>query len=145
VVVNSRGEYAYTGQMHNSGFVALKFVAAAVLHGNAQAFVIPAHSATTQGHNPLSGDEHTNVWRESGSDPTLREHWSTVKSCGLKVRVDIGVEAGEVIALVLTGIFIVGVVVFLAAPGDIQSRRCPDGTTLFWHQGQPPPDCNRVF
>jgi hypothetical protein len=144
VVVSSRGHFSYSGHMHNSGFIKLHFTAAVALHGNGQAFVLPAHEGSAEGHNPLSGDNTTNAWDKLGEDRRLRENWQTIKSCAVKVRVDIATDVAEVIGLLLTGIVVVGVPLFFAS-GPTKSKACPDGSAIFWHEGTPEPDCRTMF
>lgn len=154
LIVNSRGDFAYSGHVHNSGLVGLTVSLVSALHvrgADGRAFVAtepepPADSFTVSGTIGGGPETRDHDWSRAGTATALRDNWPAIRSSGMTTRVEVGAEVASVIALVVAGLFVVVVPVFLLTGGENELIPCPDGKSFNIHKrGTPPPRCQEEF
>ncbi|HEY7068053.1 MAG TPA: hypothetical protein VII06_41765 [Chloroflexota bacterium] len=142
VVLDSSGNWSYEGHLHNSGFFGLSVGIGTVLHVRA-----PDGTAFAFGHEDSldgtvsPGSRRDTDWKKAGNHPGIRAVWPAIRSTGYTTKIDIGMGVGQIIELVMSGLFVVGTAFFWLSGGDKSSRTCPDGTVVFYNTGDTPPEC----
>jgi hypothetical protein len=142
LVLASNGDWTYEGHLHNSGFFGLQVAIGTVLHTRApdgRAFAFGYEDSLDGTVSP--GSERTKFWKQGNNNPSIRAVWPAIRSTGHTTKIDVGIGAGEVIQLVMSGLFVVGTAFFWLSGGDKSSKTCPDGTVVFFNTGDTPPPC----
>lgn len=155
LIMNSRGDFAYSGHVHNSGFVGLSVSLVSALHvrgADGTAFVAtepepPAESFIVTGFlGGGPGETRDHDWSRAGTATVLRDNWPAIRSSGMTTRVEIGASVANVIELVIVGIFVVVTPIFLLSGGENEVTPCPDSNSFNIHKrGSPPPHCREHF
>jgi hypothetical protein len=88
VVINSNGDWIFSGHMHDSGFDSYDFTLAVVVMTPSGIGYTLSHSGHTQGTsaNPF-GPNRDDDWTSAGNNPSIRENWGQVQSAVLQWRI----------------------------------------------------------
>jgi hypothetical protein len=155
--MNSRGEWRWTGHLHNSGFVGFDVAVATRLNfvddaGNGYATT----AAGSVDGTTSSGDNRNFNWEQFGQADGIRDNWDRgVAANGITTRVEVDVTVGDVLSLVFSGVMIVGTVLFALSGPPNKVRPCPGhrtwdgqespGSVTIYKEGDPPPRCPDEF
>ena len=154
--MNRRGDWWFSGHLHNSGFFDLNVEVAARLNFVGPAgttYGTPTYKGTTEGTGLGGSEPNRNFfWDDKGNSPVIRDFWDQgVASGGIATRVDVGAEPGAIIGAIVTGVFIIVGSIFLSSGPDNEVQACPghrqwDGTEspgsiTIYKKGDTPPPC----
>jgi hypothetical protein len=80
VVVNNRGNWTFSGHMHDSGFDSYDYSLGVVIMTPSGIGYTLRHGGHTQGTsaNPLGSPNRNDDWTDSGNNPSIRDNWAQV-------------------------------------------------------------------
>ncbi|MHC5820575.1 MAG: hypothetical protein ACYT04_33090, partial [Nostoc sp.] len=104
VVVNSQGDWTFSGHMHDSGFDGYNYALIAVIATPSGIGYTFTHQGYTQGtiDNPFGPNRDDN-WTNSGNNPSLRDNWAQVVQAVMAWQINSQDEVGQVVAQTLAG------------------------------------------
>ena len=91
VVMNNKGDFTFTGHMHNSGATIIEYVANVVVITPSGIAYTLQHSGRTEGTVaglPFGTPDRDDDWATPGNNPHIRDNWKQVSQARLLVRVD---------------------------------------------------------
>ena len=156
-MMNSRGDWWWTGHLHNSGFVGFDIAVAVRLNfidGGGIAYAAAANGDVDG--TSSTGDDRDFDWEQKGNASVIRDNWDLgVAANGITTKVQVDASIGDIISAIFSGLIIVGSALFLALGGENKVQPCPghrqwDGTEspgsiTIYKEGDPPPRCPDQF
>ncbi len=85
MVMNNKGDFTFSGHMHNSGFNNIGYVATAVVITPSAIAYSMQHSGHTEGTSaglPFGTPKRNDDWVVSGNNPQIRDNWEQVSQEG---------------------------------------------------------------
>jgi len=86
VVMNSKGDWTFSGHMHDSGFDSYDYTLAIVMMTPSGIGYTVTHSGHTEGTSAsiLGSPKRDDNWTTSGNNPSIRDNWGQVVSAILE-------------------------------------------------------------
>jgi hypothetical protein len=151
--MTSRGDWRWTGHLHNSGFVGFDVAIAIRLNfvdDSGKGYATSAEGET-DGTSSTGSNRDFN-WEQFGHADVIRDNWDRgVAANGVTVRVDVDTSVGDVLSVLFSGLIIVGSAIFLLSGPPNKVHPCPghrtwdgqetSGSILIYKEGDPPPRC----
>lgn len=120
--LNSKGDWYFSGHMHNDGLagcVAVVVSFAKMTDAQGRTFAVSAERSLG---GTFDGEDRNDDWSQSGiEDEFIRDNWALIRSAGIRTQLKSNTTVGDVLAAAIP----IGTIALMIIGGAAETKICP--------------------